>query len=213
MVILDFDDTLFDTAVYKEARLDALAQVGVSEDHFWRSYRDARKNSEGMWSYSDERHARLLEEQYGYPYQTVLSALHQTGSDTVISSCLITGALDFLSSIKKRGKPLILLSCGDPAFQEKKVRGSGIVHFFDRLFLVDSSKVAVLHELEKKYDLSNAWFINDKIEESIEVHDHFSQLNVMIKKVPGRDPELYTNLPFPYSDSLAEIEERISQHS
>ena len=60
MFIVDFDDTLFDTHAFKEARLLAVQRTGVSEEEFWHTYREARNSTDGLFTYSNERHAAIL---------------------------------------------------------------------------------------------------------------------------------------------------------
>ena len=45
MFIIDFDDTLFDTHAFKHARLEAVKNLGVSEDLYWETYKKARNDS------------------------------------------------------------------------------------------------------------------------------------------------------------------------
>ena len=132
MFIIDFDDTLFETEKYKQARMMALRDFGVSEQEFWATYQEARNDESGLFAYSDERHTVMLARR-GYDDEKVANLLHQATRDAV--NFLDREAPAFLIDLKTYQQPLVLLSLGDPATQEEKIKAVDLANDFDCLFL------------------------------------------------------------------------------
>lgn len=188
MFIVDFDDTLFDTARFKIDRQAVLSLQGVSDAQYRDSYARARNTPDGNFAYSDERHADILAEM-GFGRDRILSALR--AFDSELAKYLFPDTIDFLSALRDTGEPMILLSLGDSAFQEKKVKKAGIEKFFDRIFMVANSKEKVIAELftlnENEY-----WLINDKIDETVNLASRFADLRAVIK---GGQTQIMNGLP------------------
>ncbi|MFA4830887.1 MAG: HAD family hydrolase [Patescibacteria group bacterium] len=203
MVIIDFDDTLFDTQAFKQARLEAVQRLGVSEEEYWETYRQARSGSGGFMTYSDERHAEMLTAR-GYNYCEILATLQETTGDAV-KNFLFEDTVLFLKNIKAINQPMVLLSLGNPGFQELKTKGSGIDKYFDRMFFVHDTKMHVLAEFFKKVTADGVWFINDKIEETQKLKKTFPKLKPILKVSERFEISEYKESGFPYFDFLEDI--------
>src|SRR3989338_11189694 len=203
MFIIDFDDTLFDTQAFKQVRLLAVQVTGVSEEEFWETYRQARNSPDGLFTYSNERHARILAER-GYDEQEVLAALASTTGGG-LKDFLFPDAMVFLQRMKAYGEPMILLSLGNPGFQELKTKGSGVDIFFDRIFMVHDTKAHVLQELFKTVGGDAVWFINDKVEETKKLCAMFPQLEPLLKISERYERKEYAESGFPHFETLTEI--------
>lgn len=210
MFIIDFDDTLFDTQAFKHARMLAVEEFGVSEEIFWKTYQEARNSTGGVFTYSDKRHAHMLS-LHGFDEGNVLSAFERISGE-VLSNFLIPGAIKFLDFLKNFNTPMILLSLGDPLFQEIKVKGSGIHHYFDRTFMVDVSKKYVLGELLEDRRYENVWFINDKIQETIDLMIEFPDISVVLKKSPRFSAQEYKESDFIFFEHLIDIQAYIQAY-
>lgn len=209
MFVIDFDDTLFDTQAFKDARCRALVPCGVSPEIFWETYRLARNTPEGLFVYSNNRHAEILAER-GFDRQCVIDAFERASGEHLIASFLFEEAKPFLDFLKTFHQPLVLLSLGDTAAQELKVRASGIHNYFDRVFFVDAGKVAVMRELMGAVHDSDVWFINDKVGETKEIADFFPGIRVVLKQAPAFPVSDYAESAFPYFSSLTDIQRHIT---
>ncbi|KKP59394.1 MAG: hypothetical protein UR53_C0002G0008 [Candidatus Magasanikbacteria bacterium GW2011_GWC2_34_16] len=202
MFIIDFDDTLFDTHAFKRARLEAVRELGVSEELYWQTYYVARNSANGFFTYSDERHAEVLAEQ-GFDKIKIYTALNKV-TESKAKEVLDKETFVFLEKLREFNVSMVLLSLGCPAYQELKVKNTGIDSYFDRLFMVEATKNAVLDELFANHS-GPAWFINDKPVETKELSEQFPQLRAVMKLSPNFSEEDYIKTGLPYFKTLAEI--------
>lgn len=208
MFIIDFDDTLFDTQRFKQARLEAVRLLGVSDEEFWSTYRDARNSQDGSFTYSDERHADVLALR-GYDRGEVLAQLKSTSS--LVHQFLYEDTFAFLEAIKEMNGPMILLSLGNPGFQELKTKGTGVHEYFDRTFMVHDTKIHVLEDLFGEVGHNGVWFINDKIEETKKVLSVFPFIKAVLKQSPRFDVSDYQQSGLPFFKTLSEIVSYVRQ--
>lgn len=209
MFVIDFDDTLFDTQGFKQARLDAVRELGVSDDVYWETYLEARNSPDGLFTYSNERHAEMISLR-GFNEDEVLAHL-QTTTGEELENFLFPTTCEFLDELKKYNQPMVLLSLGEPAFQELKVKGSCIDTHFDRMFMVDKTKEDVLRELFTKEAEEKTWFINDKVSETTELVKKFPKMKAVLRvslNVPLKD---YDKSKLPFFETLEEILNYIKQ--
>ncbi len=202
MFIIDFDDTLFDTQRFKKARLEAVQLLGISDDEFWSTYRDARNSPDGLFTYSDERHADVLALR-GFNREEVYTQLKSTTS--LVHQFVFEDTFEFLEEIKESPEPMILLSLGNPGFQEIKTKGSGVHEYFDRTFMVHDTKLHVLEELFGEVSHNGVWFINDKIEETKKVLSVFPFVKAVMKQSARFLVDDYKESGLPYFSTLSEI--------
>lgn len=209
MFVIDFDDTLFDTHAFKRARLAAIRTLGVSEEVYWETYREARNDAGGMMTYSNERHATALAAR-GFSYEAILEKL--LASVAQAREFLFPDAVSFLTFLKQRGRPLILLSLGEPSMQELKVRQSGLHDFFDRVFFVNLRKKEVLLELSKITTDCDCWLINDKVQETKELLSMFPQLQAVLKQSDSIAITEYEESGLPYFKTLSGLQHYIERY-
>lgn len=212
MVILDFDDTLFDTHEFKRARMRSLAPLGVSEAVWKETYKEARNTPDGLFTYSNKRHAEVLAER-GFDEGKVFAILEETVTRPRLQSFLLPGAVSLVESIRARGKTLVLLSLGDPLFQELKVKGCGVAKRFNRLFMVKETKEHILRELFLHTPESSAWFVNDKVRETLELHALFPAMRIILKQSSNIPAEEYTESGLPFFSELTDIERYVAAHA
>ncbi|MBI2410516.1 MAG: HAD family hydrolase [Candidatus Kerfeldbacteria bacterium] len=131
-LIIDFDYTLFDTECL---RRKLVAALHVSEDE----YRKAEAELKKTQLYTLEAHMQLLA---GYPLQKAYHIVDDA------QDCVYPDAIAFLEQITvEKGKRIMLFSFGNPQWQRRKIDGSGLVHFFDDIVLVDTAKELHIEQL------------------------------------------------------------------
>jgi len=99
----------------------------------------------------------------------------------------------------------VLLSLGNPGYQEMKTKGSGVAAYFDRLFMVHDTKKHILSELFQSVHPKEVWFINDKVAESVELYKAFPHMRVVLKVSQNISIQEYEESGLPYFYTLAEI--------
>lgn len=206
MFIIDFDDTLFDTQAFKQARLEAMKDLGVSDELYWQTYKQAVRNHEGIFTYSNKRHAEVLA-MHGFSEELVFRAFEEIE----ISQFIFPDTINFLEEIKSLGQPLVLLSLGDSEFQYLKVKACGIEKYFDRVFMVDDTKEHTLRELFNLVSQDDVWFINDKVLETKDLVKIFPQLKVVLRMSPSIREEEYEMGGLPYFKTLTEIKNYVRE--
>lgn len=212
MIIIDFDDTLFDTQSFKLMRYKALARLGVTDNIYWDSYKKARNSSDGLFTYSNERHANELAK-YGYKKEEVLNVLDHTTTREALSSLLLDGAHDMLDAFNERFESMILLSLGDESFQEIKTKGTRVHKKFDRIFYVDKTKHDVVADLLARHKTEHIWFVNDKIEETKKLAAAFPQISAVLKVSPRFELSEYEASGLPFFHELKDIVAYVNEHA
>ncbi len=205
MFIIDFDDTLFDTQRFKVNMHKPLLDCGVTNEDVEWSYQVARKLPDGQFAYSHARCAELLAAR-GYDGQKIVTELERVTTPEALQNLLLPGAIQFLETVKNFGDPLILLSAGDPIFQELKVRGSGIARFFDRLFMVSEKKEEVIAELLAHHSPTKYWLVNDKVDETHAIVKAFPDIRVVLKRSSRISLADYEESGYQHFETLAEIQ-------
>lgn len=213
MFIIDFDDTLFNTRPkFLRARIKALKKLGVSDQQNYDSYCKARRGPKGNGYYNSERQAEALGE-LGYDEEKIKSALLATETPRHLKTFLLTDAIKFLRKIKKLREPMVLLSLGNEEYQYKKVHGSRIEKYFDRIFFVNDSKEFVLGKLLKKVSDKKIWFINDRVGQTLELASKFKRITPILKQsVDGGSGKEYKNSGLPYFKTLTQIYNYVKKH-
>jgi FMN phosphatase YigB (HAD superfamily) len=128
---LDFDHTLFDTDrfFWVDVRA-AFRRFGVADDAWEQSY-------DAVWpsGYSLVKHLDELERLGAVPgpdtRSAMLTAFEASFSD--LHAYLFPDVPGFLEAARQREYDLLLLSFGDPAWQQYKVEASGIVPLFRKI--------------------------------------------------------------------------------
>ncbi|MFA7315034.1 MAG: HAD family hydrolase [Candidatus Magasanikbacteria bacterium] len=207
MIIIDFDDTLFDTQGFKHELVRSLESLGISAELFWQTYNEARMLTDGNFSYSFERHARILERQ-GFDYDKVLQNFSLVKAK--VKYFLFSDTIDFLESLKKSGHDLYLLSLGDSNFQKLKLEQCGIEKYFKQVFFRGKDKELVVKEILDKNKKSDIFFINDKIKENLKIKNYFSQIKIILKQNSSLDEDKYKNSGLVFFKTLTKIKEYVT---
>ncbi len=208
MYIIDFDDTLLDTQKFKKERMKALLSLGVSEEIYWNSYSEARYDDENISTYCDKRHADILHYKYGFVKKEVLAKLDEVNKK--MPEILFPEVFNFLEKLKQTGDSLVLLSLGEPSFQEFKVKLSGVDKYFDRLFFVDDTKQHVIGELLEKTEDKHVWFIDNEIKQAVQMNRIYTKLRTVIKANEHVLKVKYDLARLPYFYNLLDIAEYVS---
>lgn len=118
----------------------------------------------------------------------------------------------FLHYLKTNGQKLILLSRGETEFQNKKIDAAGIAEFFDEIIITSDDKESALKKVLAGFKSEeHVWFINDKIEETKKVIEHWPYLKPILKISPRWPEDEYELSLMPYFSSLIQIQQYVEQ--
>lgn len=201
-IIIDFDDTLFDTAALKADLLVLFARFGVSVEKFWETYKMTYTQND-LAAYNLGRHIDIICQELPNLDKKSLSA--QAGAILKNGKrYLIDGAEDFLNKLRNLGVPLILFSLGDAEWQKQKVDSAGVAIFFHKVIFTGRKKTEVIQPLIKAA-IGDIIFINDKIKETKEVATLSDRIKPILRVKKGIQVSEYEQSGWPFFSTLSEI--------
>jgi len=204
-VFVDLDDTIFNNRQFKADIFKILSVFGVKEADFNSAYKNAAELP--MFGYFD------------YTFEKQLEALRQMGyilDDEVIitlnslfnNNYAMPDAEDFLQFLQCKAKEIILLTAGNHFFQDKKIRNTYLLKYFDRMEITDGGKDLILEKINlNKYKVL---FINDNLEENKMIAQKFPEV-LLLSQVNTTywAEEEYKNAGLVYFQNLAEMKSYI----
>ena len=171
-IVLDFDDTIFNTHQLMQEVLAVFNNLGFQEEQFWDAYKECRKR---VGDFDKEILINLLSELKSFDKEKV-----GTEIDSIISKSrnfVYHDFFDFVSGFDK--KDLILLSFGATDFQRTKIENSGIIPYFEKVIITSDDKTIDLESIFKKSANEKMFFIEDKGGQIDKVKEKLPQIIVM----------------------------------
>ena len=205
---IDFDSTLYDTADLSYSIQKIIFGLGVSEEDYKKTAVQATYGKDNNHNnYTFEFHLQLIED-LGYVFsvdETIHKLVLLLEKDRKYSD-----AISFLKFIKKISKRLILLSVGNPDFQNKKIDVSGIRGYFDEVIIPQKEKEAVIRDHIQ--DDEKGLFVNDKLGENKKILEDFDNIVVITKEHPHKySTEEMKALSCPHFKTLTEIQNYVAK--
>lgn len=179
-VFFDFDDTLLDTAKFKQLYWECLGKVlGISQEFVKSSYQKLRAEEKNGFS-GPEVHLKDL----GVSIQKIPGALIELrklilneSSDLIFPEAkLLLESQEFRDSYDPR-----LITVGEPDFQRLKVESSGILRYFDHQPIYvepNTRKADALGHVISKNEMF--YLVDDKRHEGEAVTESFGHKAVVI---------------------------------
>ncbi len=206
-IVLDFDNTLFDTDAFKRALSGALVELGVSREVFWQLYPRVLDRGGERIGYSVERHAKQLHELMPDvdPYRATvfLERVLDRAPDF-----LFPDARDFLSRMIALNVPLVLLSRGDEWFQRRKIEAAGIDRLVHEIHVATEAKRAMSLRLPDVP--GKTVFVNDHLEETRDVLRAKPEWVPVLKRRVDVPPEKYLSVGMLNFGTLTEIRDYLT---
>jgi phosphoglycolate phosphatase-like HAD superfamily hydrolase len=206
-VILDFDNTLFDTGDFKVALASSLAPFGITDELFWGTYLHARDVGDGGCTYRFEKHVDLLTDRAPLDRIAALASLKSVLSRA--EDFLYPDAKEFLSRLIALGVPTIVLTHGDPEFQRAKLAATGVDKLVDEVLATDRKKIDVMSDIVGG-DKGLVYFVNDHLDETVSVKNAEPRIIPILKRRPDLPPERYLGLRMLYFRTLSEIRDYLT---
>ncbi|TAL19173.1 HAD family hydrolase [Patescibacteria group bacterium] len=206
-VILDLDNTLFHTSNFKVALLGALKPLGVTDEAFWGTYRHARDPHHGACQYRFKNHVDLIAQRQPLDQAAALNALGEVLARS--EEFLFRDSKDFLSRIISLGISSILLTRGDPEFQQAKIAASGIDKLVERIIVTEEPKINRISEcLEGARGA--VYMVDDHLDATLEIVRRYPNIVPILKRRPDLPPERYLGSRILNFKTLEEIRDYLT---
>jgi FMN phosphatase YigB (HAD superfamily) len=176
-IVLDFDDTIFNTHQLMQEVLAVFNGLGFQEEQFWDAYKECKKR---VGDFDSEILINLLSELKSFDKEKV-----STEIDSIISKSrnfVYPDFFDFAKNFNK--KDLILLSFGTIDFQGMKIKNSGIIPYFQEIIITEKDKTDDLKNILIKNKGEKIFFIDDKAEQIDKVKEKLPQIIAMKMERP-----------------------------
>ena len=206
-VILDFDNTLFDADDFKVALSSSLKPLGVSDDLFWNTYRQAREQR-GDFGYSFERHVDLMAARQTIDARAAVGALQSVLARA--GEYLYPDAKEFLSRLISLGIPATLLTRGDPDFQRAKIAACGIDRLVDEVIVTKEPKIRRVGEILRADEQGTVYYIDDHLDATQEIYKAHPRITPVLKRRADQPPERYLGMRLLNFRHLSEIRDYLT---
>lgn len=185
-VFIDFDDTFFNTADFIRDYQGIFEGMGISSDMYQKTSHEAYHHTgNSIEVYDMEAHVRALSERvHGIKIDAVRQAIEVFLVDT--SHYVFPEMKAFLEKARAANIKLYILSFGQSDFQRKKIQGTGLMEYFQEVFIVQEKKYApILASIE--HDEEVIWFFDDRAEFVSDVKDAIPTVKtVQVSRPEGR---------------------------
>lgn len=176
-IILDFDDTIFNTHRLMREFLKIVKKSNFTEEEFFGSYQECKKKVGG---FDPKIIIDLLNEIK--PFDKIktekeINLILSNSKDFVYSDFF-----DFAKSFSK--KNLILLSFATTATQKIKINNSEIMGFFEDIIITSRNKVKDVKSISEKYKKEKIFFVDDKAIQVDNIKRKFPEIITMKIKRP-----------------------------
>lgn len=177
-IILDFDDTIFNTHRLFNDFLNIFLKAGFLKKEFLDNYQETKKRTGYL---NLEMASDLLF------HKTKISNQKSVKKETENISSRMKQFVypDFFIFAKNFNKNnLILLSYGNSKFQNRKIEKSQIIPFFSEIIIAPKDKIETIKVISQKYKKEKLFFIDDKAEQVDSVKEKFPQIITMKMERP-----------------------------
>ena len=190
-IILDFDDTIFNTHRLMQESLEIFKKFNFTEEEFFGAY---QKCKERVGDFDLEIIVDLifnLDKSNNLNTKTRLANKKKIKEEMNIlfskaSGFVYSDFFDFINNFSK--KDLILLSFGTTDFQEMKINNSGIISYFQKVIITQKDKTEDLkNNILIKNEGEKIFFIDDKAEQIDKIKEKLPQIITMkMERSQGR---------------------------
>jgi len=182
-IVLDFDDTIFNTHRLMREFLEIVKKFGFTEEEFFGAYQECKK----IMGYFDPKTIiELLNKAKPFDKVKAEKEIDLILSD--LSNFVYSDFFDFVKDFKKES--LILLSFGAIDFQEIKIENSGITSYFQKVIITQRDKTEDLKNIlrqtqdDKGNEGEKIFFIDDKTVQVDNIKNKFPEIITMKLKRP-----------------------------
>lgn len=186
LIIIDFDNTIFNTIRLKNDLAKALIEFGIKPAFFYKIYPKILTMDKNSYGFSLNKYINYLKRVAKINVDEKKARKHLNQIINRSKKYIFPDFFSFVQKIKKRHWKLILLSFGNGSFQKLKIKKSRLKKYFDRVYITDEGKKYIFRQILKDFNNEkNIFFINDQPKESEEVKKNTAKITVLIRKNPN----------------------------
>lgn len=180
-IVLDFDDTIFNTHGLMREFLKIVKKSNFSEEEFFGAYQKCKKI---VGDFDPKTIIKLLGEIK--PFDKIKAKKEISLILDDLKGFVYPDFFDFAKSFSKND--LILLSFTTTATQKTKINNSKIAEFFGNIIITRRDKAEDLESIFKKHKGEKFFFIDDKTSQVDNIKNKFPEVITMkIKRPQGVD--------------------------
>ena len=176
-IILDFDDTIFNTHRLMREFLEILKEFNFTEEEFFEVYQKCKKK---VGDFNSGIMISLLSKIRPFDKIKVEKRLNLVLDD--LEDFVYPDFFDFVNNFNK--KDLILLSFGVTGMQKIKINNSKITEFFGNIIITSRDKTEDIKPIFKKHKKGKIFFIDDKTIQVDNIKNKFPEIITMEMKRP-----------------------------
>lgn len=180
LIIIDFDDTLFD----RKGKFSAAAfNTGVDLSSENELYKKVKLENNGIYDF--KKHIKLIANNDSKKLQKLEQSMEKVFQRSF--EFLFPDAHEVLQNLRQQADKLILASRGKVYFQKKKIYNSGIEKYFDEIIISEKYKAEFLADRIKSWRAQNheIIFIDDSEKEIRLIKKQFPYIETVL--IQGSD--------------------------
>ncbi len=179
-IVLDFDDTIFDTGAYIEEKIKIFAQEGFTREEYFFNYEKVIKEK----GYFDaDSIIDLFFKSKKFDKEKIKNKIESVIKKTKVF--IYEDFYDFVGSFDKKDLMLVSVGVGEP--HKRKIENTGIAAFFDKIAISKKYKSEEIELLVKKYPSEQIFFIDDKAKQIDEAKKRLPQIvAIKMERPTGR---------------------------
>ncbi len=179
-IILDFDDTIFNTYGLLSNFLEVYKKAGFKEEEFYIGY---QKVKERFKDFDLKLIVDMLYDLKQFDKNKVEKEIDCILEKTDLH--VYSDFVDFTKNFKRTN--LILLSYGTTKFQKEKIERSKIVPLLNEIIITKNDKADDFKNITRKYGSEKIFFIDDRADQIDSVKKNFSQvITLKMERLQGR---------------------------
>ncbi len=187
-IILDFDDTIFNTSLMLDKFLEVFQRAGFTEKEFWNNYQKTKEKAGG---FNREIFIGLFHNSNSLGENEIKKEINFVLGE--MSRFIYPDFANFAKNFNK--KDLILLSYGIANFQKEKIEKSKVALLLNKIIITSEDKVESFKNISQKHKNEKIFFIEDSAKQIDQVKKEFPKVIALKMERPqGRHTDTKSEL-------------------
>ena len=179
-IILDFDDTIFNTYALVNSFLEVYKNAGFQEKEFWNGYEKVKGQ---VKDFDLKLIANVLYDLKQFDKKKTEEEINHFLEK--IDSYVYSDFITFAGNFKK--EDLTLLSYGITKFQKEKIEKSKIVPLLNEIIITKNDKADDFKNITRRYNNEKIFFVDDRADQIDNVKKKFPRIiTLKMERLQGR---------------------------